>query len=75
MDQEMRDWQAKRDLEVIGEADRIRADSARMAAIKAEVERQQRIVNQDASVDGGRGHKMIIEKDGMRIPQFNRKDQ
>lgn len=70
MDAEMKAWQAKRDLEILSAAQQIQGDPARIAAVRAEVERQKNLVN---DLGGNKGVTMK-QVGGSLIPQFNRKD-
>jgi len=72
MDVEMQAWQAKRDLEIMSAASAIQSDPNRLAAMKAEIDRQQKMI---AGISGDGSGVTLKQVGNMSIPQFSRKGQ
>jgi hypothetical protein len=66
----MDDWQARNDIQVLMEAEKIKADSNRLAAVQREAENQKKILS---AVSGlGEDVKYTQTADGSIVPNFSK---
>jgi hypothetical protein len=66
----MDDWQARNDIQVLMEAEKIKTDSNRMAAIQREAENQKKLLSAVSSL--GEDVKYTQTDNGSIVPNFSK---